>query len=216
VYEYLEGLIPPPSNTYIKIADIVEIEEKERINKQIGERRTRLGAKIGTVTTEVKREVFSNSPLETLYQDIIDWTTDDSIRYQYEERLLYRAFDTLGALNGPEKFKKWENVLEISRGMVILKREYQLPWNILIEWTDGESVADWDIGILKEYVELFPDSGLGKTLKGYLESEVSPFPRLRGSDEPGEAGQPIEKMSADDCLLMMTVRLFGQSHGNSS
>ena len=188
----------------------MEAEEKERINKLIGERRTRLGAKIGTVTTEVKREIFGNSPLETIYQNVIDWTTDDSIRYQYEEKLLSRVYDALAASSSIEKSKKREKVLDISRGMVILNREYQLPWDILIEWTDGETVADWDINILRGYMDHFPASGLGKALKGYLESELSPFPRPQESVEPNEAGQRVQIMSADDCFLTILVRYLDE------
>jgi superkiller protein 3 len=73
VYEFLEGRIPHSSHTYQTIAKLTEAEEKERINKEIGERRTRLGAKIGQVTLEVKREVLRDSPLEDLYDAIIDW-----------------------------------------------------------------------------------------------------------------------------------------------
>ena len=58
IYDYLEGRVPHPSHTYQTIAQATEFEEKERINKEIGERRTRLGAKIGQVTLEVKREVI--------------------------------------------------------------------------------------------------------------------------------------------------------------
>ena len=58
VYEYLEGRIPHPSLTFTRLVEITESEEKQRINKEIGERRTRLGARIGQVTTDVKREVY--------------------------------------------------------------------------------------------------------------------------------------------------------------
>ena len=35
VYDYLEGLVPQPAITYKKLAAIVEVEEKEKINKEI-------------------------------------------------------------------------------------------------------------------------------------------------------------------------------------
>lgn len=63
VFEYLEGLIPHPSHTYMKMAEMIEVEEQERINKEIANRRSRLGAVIGQVTVEVKREVFGASPV---------------------------------------------------------------------------------------------------------------------------------------------------------
>ena len=50
VCDFLEGRIPHPAYTYGKLADILEAEEKERINYEIGQRRTRLGARVDQVT----------------------------------------------------------------------------------------------------------------------------------------------------------------------
>ena len=107
IYHYLEGRIPHPSQTYQIMAQITEFDEKERVNREIGDRRTRLGAKIGQVTVDVKREVFKSSDLEHLYTQIIDWSNDDEIRRQYEEKLLQRCFDVLTILpSGKEKSGK--------------------------------------------------------------------------------------------------------------
>jgi len=63
VFDYLEGVIRRPDQTYLKLAEIVETEEKERINKEIANRRSRLGAVLGQVTTEVRREIWNASPV---------------------------------------------------------------------------------------------------------------------------------------------------------
>jgi len=131
VYEYLEGRIPHPSHTYQNIAQITEFEEKERINKEIGERRTRLGAKIGKVTIEVKREVLRDSDLEDIYSEVIDWTIDDEIRRQYEEKLLQRCLEALIVLPpGNERDGKREKVLKLAEDMVLIKHPFRLAWDI--------------------------------------------------------------------------------------
>ncbi|KAB8292984.1 hypothetical protein EYC80_007348 [Monilinia laxa] len=164
IYEYLEGRVPHPSHTYQIIAQITEFEEKERINKEIGERRTRLGAKINQVTIEVKREVFKDSDLEELYTKIIDWATDDEIRRQYEEKLIRR-----------------------------------LAWDIAIEWLDPENIQNLDVNVLREYVGFFPTSGLAQVLRGFMSSEISPFPRPpRTPDLPANKESHDESSSDDD------------------
>jgi len=80
LYVYLEGRIPHPSHTYLRLIEMAESEEKEFINREIGERRTRLGARIDHVTMEVKREAFKRGELEQLYRGIVDWTHDDQVR----------------------------------------------------------------------------------------------------------------------------------------
>ena len=177
IYDYLEGRVPHPAHTYQIMAQITEFEEKERINKDIGERRTRLGAKIDQVTTEVKRDVFRGSDLEELYARIIDWSNDDEIRRQYEEKLIQRCLEALIVLPpGQEKVEKRAKALKLAEGMVIIKHPYKLAWDVAIEWKDPENVQDLDAVILREYCDFFPDSGLAQVLRGYMSSEISPFP----------------------------------------
>lgn len=61
MFDYLEGLITHPAATYLTLAEITEKEEEERINKEIGNRRSRLTATQGNVVLEVKHEVLSTS-----------------------------------------------------------------------------------------------------------------------------------------------------------
>ena len=130
VYDFLDGRIPQPASTYVKIAEIVEDEEKAKINTEIGQRRTRLGAKIDRVTAEVRREVFEKSPLETLYFEVINWTHEDELRREFEEKLLIRASETLAVLPQALKTAKRQQVQKLAEGIVILKHPFKLAWNI--------------------------------------------------------------------------------------
>lgn len=177
VYDFLEGRVPHPAHTYQIIAQITEFEEKERINKEIGERRTRLGATIGQVTVDVKREVLRDSDLEDLYSKIIDWSIDDVVRRHYEEKLLQRCLETLAILPpGSEKDLKRNKAFKLATDMVIIKHPYRVAWDVAIEWQDIENIQDLDPNILREYYTLFPTSGLGQVLRGFMTSEISLFP----------------------------------------
>ena len=205
LYDYLEGLILPPAFTYSKIADIVEAEEKEKINTDIGQRRTRLGARIDQVTVEVKREVLENSPLESLYENIVNWTHDDETRRQYEEKLLQHAYDTLVVAQGPNKAAKREQVQRMARGLVILKHPFLLAWTIELEWKDVADIGEVDAGLFRDFIALFPDCGLCKLLRGFLDSNISPFPKLTdsASEQDGEGGGN-SPLSEEDRLILMT------------
>lgn len=67
VFEYLEGLITRPADTYLTLAEMTEKEEKDKINKEIGNRSTRLGATKVNVTLEVRHEVLSASPVSAIF-----------------------------------------------------------------------------------------------------------------------------------------------------
>ncbi|KAF2459503.1 hypothetical protein BDY21DRAFT_338409 [Lineolata rhizophorae] len=217
IFSFLEGRLPNPSYTYIKVADIIETEEKEKINREIGNRRTRIGARVTQVTTEVKREVILDSPLEKIYQSIIDWTPDDDVRIQYSEKLLQRFYDTLvltplhqkGSVKDGQERSARDNLLDAVKGAVILKRPFELAWKICLEWQDAESFAEWSPYDIQTYLSLFSESGLAKVLRGYLGTELSPFPKLldQMKEEVSEGKTDVNKddsLSNADRLLLMT------------
>ncbi|KAK4612065.1 Superkiller protein 3 [Fulvia fulva] len=204
VYDFLEGRVQQPVITYMRLAEITETDEAQRISKEVGERRTRIGAKLGQVTVDVKREVFGSSDLERLYQEVINWSGDDEVRRQFEEKLLQRAFDVLIVLTLEEKAAKLDQVLNLAEGMVIIHHPFQLAWDLVLETRDLDELRDLDAGILREYVALFPTSGLGRILDGWLSSELSPFPAPpKGEDDE----EPPKQLSAEDRLLLLTEGL---------
>lgn len=172
--------------------EITEAAEKEYINREIGERRTRLGARKENVTLEVKRDAFRQSKLEDLYRGLIDWTNDDAVRRQYEEKLLSRACEELDFLAAGKKPAKRKEILRSAQDMVIIKHPFELAWNIVLEWKDIDEYSQWDVGVLREYIEFFPDTGLAKVLKGFLASELSPFPQEDSDSRTPIAGKVTE------------------------
>ncbi|KAE8548695.1 hypothetical protein EYB25_009076 [Talaromyces marneffei] len=212
LYSSLEGRVPHPADTYSRLIELTEAEEKEFINREIGERRTRLGARIDQVTAEVKREALSNPELEEYYRGLIDWTNDDGIRHQTEERLLQRAYDLLSVLPQDQKSGKRDELVRLARDMVIIKHPFLLAWKIELEWKDVEDFSEWDPVLLRDFTEFFPEDGLSKVIQGFLKGDLSPFPtetELRESAqvEPGEdRGEVAEvaELAVEDRLILMS------------
>jgi superkiller protein 3 len=203
VFDFLEGRIPQPVYTLIQIAQLTEEEEESTIKQEIYARRTRIGARLGQVTSDVKREVYSKSDLEELYREIINWAADDDLRRQYEEKLLQRAYEELIILPLEQKASKLDQVLTLAEGMVIINHPFQLAWNLVLESRDLDDLGDMDVNILREYTTFFAQSGLGNILKAWLGSGLSPFPPIK--DEDGKDVQEI--ISAEDRLLLITEGL---------
>jgi len=84
VYEFLEGRVPAPAHTYSRLATLVEEDEAAWIAAQIADRRTRIGARVGQVSLEVRREAYATSELAEIYQNVVDWATDDEVRREFE------------------------------------------------------------------------------------------------------------------------------------
>jgi len=227
IYAALEGRLPRPEKIYEAQAQIIETEEKKRINNLIGERRTRIGARINDVTLEVKREVYSQSRLSTLYGQIINWSTDDELRRTYEEKLLQYCYDRLLAWPpGEQKNKEADVVKKLANDMVVIKHPFKVAWDIAIDWEDRKEISEWDVNVLKQYCQFFPDSDLCRVMMGFLTSNVSPFPKEESSQEQPTTGGETEDESEDDeggvrttytpvteedRLLMMTDGIVGAS-----
>ncbi|KAH8886484.1 TPR-like protein [Thozetella sp. PMI_491] len=223
IYPALEGRVPHPAKTYEIQAQIVESEEKKKINTLIGERRTRIGARVNEVTLEVKREVFHQSRLGYVYGQLINWTTNDDIRRTYEEKLLQYCYDRLLVWPaGEQKTQELNTVEKLANDMVIIKHPFKLAWDIAIDWKDNKYLQEWDVGILREYCTHFPDSDLSRVVSGFLSSPFSPFPReneVAGNaslsatgdaeeesedDEEGGTATTYIPLTEEDRLLLMT------------
>ena len=203
-YTFLEGRLPHTAHTLSRIIDSTEIEEKEWTNTQVGERRTRLGAKVDQVILDVKREALAKYPLEALYQKLIDWTQDDELRRQFEEKLLERAYATLLVLPPTEKPAKRAQVFELAKGMVIIRHAFELAWSITLEWVDAILLADWDVSFMREFIVLFPDTGLAQVLRSWLASSSSPFEHVDDENHlsSAEEGEQIALSEADQLVMM--------------
>ncbi|KAF1835358.1 hypothetical protein BDW02DRAFT_568095 [Decorospora gaudefroyi] len=140
IYGYLEGRLPDPSKTYTRIAEIHETTEAQTIKRLIDERRSRIGATLEGTTAAVKNEIYAASPLEGIYEEIINWTGDDELRREYEEKLLGRAYDTLMVLPAGEKKEKREKVMKLAHDMVVIRHPNLLAWTIELEWRSGMEV----------------------------------------------------------------------------
>ncbi|EFQ27501.1 tetratricopeptide [Colletotrichum graminicola] len=216
IYPALEGRVPHPAKTYETMAQITEAYEKKRINTLIGERRTRIGARLNEVTLEVKREVMAQSKLEFVYQQLINWTNDDELRRKYEEKLLQYCYDRLlVAPPGPEKGAALQAVLKLALDMVIIKHPFRLAWEIAIDWKDAKDIKDWDVNMLRDYCTFFPETDLYKVITGFLTSSISPFPKptsaaLEAEDTEEESeddeggGVSMVPLTEQDRILMMT------------
>lgn len=202
LYPTLEGRVLQPNLAYQRILESAEAEEKEWINTQIGERRTRLGARIDQVTRQVKSEAISKFQIEENFAALIDWTRDDDTRHDLEQRLFQRMYDNLFVLPQDSKHDQRNKILNMANGMVIIKQPFALAWRVALDWVDAEELQEWDVNIFREFVEFFPDDGLSKVLRGFLESDASPFPHLPAEEKVEDEDTPQRLSEAEQLILM--------------
>lgn len=208
LYPTLEGRVLQPSLAYQRILESAQAEEKEWVNSQIGERRTRIGSKIDQVTQQVKYEAVNKFQVEEKYAAVIDWTRDDDARHDLEQKLFQRMYDNLLVHPSETKSEQRDKVINMANGMVIIKQPYPLAWKIALEWVDAENIDEWDVNIFREYIGYFPDEGLSKILRGFLDSDASPFPRVATDEDEQDNGEETSgRLTEADQLILMNEGL---------
>ncbi|KAL2023735.1 hypothetical protein VTK56DRAFT_1449 [Thermocarpiscus australiensis] len=199
IYPALEGRVPHPARTYEIQAQILEADEKKRINTLIGERRTRIGARVSEVTLEVKREVYQQSRLGHIYRQLINWVPEDEVRRTYEEKLLQYCYERLLAWPpGEQKNQEAAVVQKLANDMVIIKHPFKFAWDIAINWQDHKDIQDWDVTVLRQYCSFFPDSDLNRVLMGFLTSDISPFPKEPLPSQQQQEAAPATNGDTED------------------
>ena len=207
LYATLEGRVMSPSLIYQRILESAETEEREWISTQIADRRTRIGSNLEHTTKEVRREAISKFEIEQKITSLIDWIQDDDQRHELEQRRFQRAFDDLLVLPSNQKPGQRDKVLNLANGMVIIKQQFPLAWQVALEWVDAENLMEWDHNLFRLYIEYFPDDGLSKVLRGFLDSGASPFPREVVESTEDDDDAVDVKLSETDQLILMSEGL---------
>lgn len=172
---YLEGAISPPAEVLLEMAALLETEESTQINREINSRKTRLGAKLADVTNEVKQEVFLQSRLSNIYNQIITYSPHEEIRREYESKLLFRGYEILLVLPDNKKPSQRDRVRKLGSEIVTIKSPVLLAYQIQLEWRDRTSLRELDINLVHDFIDFFPSEPLSNTLRAYLNSELSDF-----------------------------------------
>ncbi|OLL22126.1 Superkiller protein 3 [Neolecta irregularis DAH-3] len=212
-FVYLEDRLPHPSITYAAIIDISEKNEKDTMNKEIAKRRSRLGARMEDVVKDVTREILLKSKLDNLYQNLVNWSYDETVRREVEEKILERGYRLLNSLPSAMKGEQCLKVQEWAKGLVILKAPVELAWLIYLDWKDIERIGllngrgffsnirgDLDKNILHDFSDLFPKHPLTRILATLYRSNLNPFPRATTDSEdstPKDAPLLVEDIVDD-------------------
>ncbi|KZO90759.1 TPR-like protein [Calocera viscosa TUFC12733] len=175
-----------------EVVDLSEREEEEQIKKEVEKRRTRLGA--GTaeeIRRAVRREVGATSQLPHLYTELLNHpSTSDELRRDTERKLLRLKLGTLTALpKASSKSALREEVLDMAKGQVLLGIPDELAWLIWAEWRDVEGLEGYDWGLMRRFRAVFPQSGLGRVVKGYFKYMGIPLLEEEEEEEQGEEGE---------------------------
>ncbi|CAG8465298.1 4207_t:CDS:10 [Ambispora gerdemannii] len=159
--------VPTPIQVMCEIAELLEREETEFLKREVETRRQRLNAgPLATIKTQVQNEIYLNSELEEIYENLIEAAKSEIEECSVDLKELSIKFlnhlqKKLAAVPKDRKKQLSEKLHCMARQLFAQKCTFALPYEILIE-------NDYNISLLRQYSEQFPDTALSKSIQGYL------------------------------------------------
>ncbi|CAG8499538.1 2849_t:CDS:10 [Ambispora leptoticha] len=214
-YDLIKNLdgVPTPIQTLCEIAKLLEHEETESLRREVETRRQRLHAgPLATIKAQVQTEIYSNSELEEIYENLIEAMKSSSEESGVDLKELSIKFLThlhkkLAAVPQDRKKQLNEKLHGMACHLVDQKYEFALSYEILIESTNAGSLDDYDITLLRQYVELFPDTALSKSIQGYL--------RYKDGDSIDEITELFNDDLENDLQFLFTYHALSWMHHDS-
>ncbi|KAG8761021.1 Superkiller protein 3 [Serendipita sp. 396] len=155
-----------------EIIQLTEQFEQNLITQQIQARRTRIDAPpLEQLKVIVKREVWSASKLESLYEEVLNHPrTDDELRRSIEASLLQRKRERLWSLDSadPAKEALRQEVTEMVNGIVLLKIPNEFAWCQYFETADFESIDEYNLRDIRMFLTILPDSHMAQLWRAWL------------------------------------------------
>ncbi|BFZ56450.1 Superkiller protein 3 [Savitreella phatthalungensis] len=181
-FDYLQDKLDSPSDTYERLATLLEEKESREISTAIAKGRQRLGVRLEDLTRQVTADVLSRSSLPRTYGELINWTHQESVRRDAETKLLEHAHRYLRACPEKDKPGQLHHVIDMARGMTLIKVPNPLAWTIELDWTDF-TLDNASLEALCTYVRLFPDTLTTRAIILLLRSKWSPFATDRVTEQ---------------------------------
>lgn len=161
----------------VELMKLCEEQDEEDIESTFQKQKGTLEAVkmgISVFKGHVAAKVLISSPVWSVYQYILAYAQDDTLRRDVEAKELryyYRITVSLPP-SGPHARKEHQEhtrakTLELARGMVTLGVPDELAWRVFLEWTDAP-LARLPYDELRRYVQLFPSAGRAYAFRALL------------------------------------------------
>ncbi|KAF9970669.1 Superkiller protein 3 [Actinomortierella ambigua] len=152
---------PHHMETLKRMAAVQEQADKEFFDREVQKRRGRLGA--GTaeqVRATVRRELFSQSQLASIYEQMI--ALDPVSGVSLLPKLLDFYINKMDAVPSWEKNEMRSRALELAHALVDQGCEDPTPYEFVIRMTDVAKASEYDTSLQEPYLHYWPEKGLSK------------------------------------------------------
>ncbi|CEP64665.1 SKI complex subunit tetratricopeptide repeat protein SKI3 LALA0_S13e00188g [Lachancea lanzarotensis] len=174
--ELLSRYLISPSDALQGLLNIVRSTEQQKVSKLVSRERLKISANQPDYDLKVNSiawEVYKDSEVDDLYQQLINVTDDDEQRRSNEAKWLEYRLKVLKSMPANMKSLFFSKVKGMVEDMVIVDHEFLLAWQLYFEWQDYSDLNGMDINIISRFMKKFPREPLAAVLYAWVSSDLS-------------------------------------------
>ncbi|SCV04850.1 LAMI_0H19922g1_1 [Lachancea mirantina] len=195
LHAVLEGLIK-----------ILGTREQQLVSKIVSRERLKISASDPEYSLKINAlawEVYKNSDMDNLYQQLINITDQDVERRTIESDWLEYRIKVLKSMPPNLKGLFFLKVREMVFDMIIVEHDSLHAWLLYFEWKDYQDLDQMDVNIISAFMRRYPNEPLAAILYAWISSRFSSYDSKK-FDEQAFGGLNKQGSSTEDILQSVT------------
>ncbi|AEY96701.1 FAEL281Cp [Eremothecium gossypii FDAG1] len=167
-----------PQEALKRLLSKVNAREEREVARLVSRERLKLSKNDTDYTfklNSVAWQVYESSPVDELYEQLVNVIYDDAERRQMEHQWLEHRIKLLSAMPSGDKPAFYLQVKTMVDDMVLVDHDSSLAWRLHLEWQDCVSVYDLDLERISMFIRKFPTEPLGVLLLAWICSKFSNY-----------------------------------------
>ncbi|SCW04619.1 LAFE_0H17546g1_1 [Lachancea fermentati] len=163
--EALEGLL-----------NILSARELQQVSKVVSRERLKISANDPDYNLKINTlawQIFKDSELDDLYQQLINVTDDDLHRRELESKWLEYRIKVLKSMPADLKPQFFNKMRTMVTDMIVIEHNSLLAWQFFFEWHDYSDLNSIDPNVISKFLKKFPKEPLAVILYAWVCSDFS-------------------------------------------
>ncbi|CAR21048.1 SKI complex subunit tetratricopeptide repeat protein SKI3 [Lachancea thermotolerans CBS 6340] len=176
--ERLSRHLITPQDALQGLLNIVSAEEQQQVSKLVSRERLKISANQPDYNLKVNSiawQVYQDSEIDELYQQLINITDDDEKRRGLESKWLEYRIRVLKSMPADIKHHFFTKVRNMVEDMVVVDHDFLLAWQLYFEWQDYSDLDCMDVNVISKFLKKFPKEPLAAVLYAWVCSEQSSY-----------------------------------------
>ncbi|SCU80651.1 LAFA_0C00430g1_1 [Lachancea sp. 'fantastica'] len=176
--ELLSRYLISPNEALQGLLNIVRSAEQQKVSKLVSRERLKISANQPDYDLKVNSiawEVYKDSEVDELYQQLINVTDADEQRRDNEAKWLEYRLKVLKSMPANMKSHFFLKVKGMVEDMVIVDHDFLLAWQLYFEWQDYSNLDSMDTNMISRFMKRFPREPLSAILYAWVCSDLSAY-----------------------------------------